>query len=285
MARNLPAARQTSGYPGAPWYAAPAMWLAALAMSFPLVWMVLSSLKSDEQLATAPYAWLPEDWQWENYAAAVSAMPFGRYLANTLILSLGSVAGTIVSCSVVAYGFARLRWPGRDLLFGVLIATMLLPWQVTMIPRFLLLRELGLYDSLAALIVPTFLGEAFYIFLLRQFFLTLPQELIDAARIDGCSEWGVFWRIALPLARPALAATAVLQFVAAWNDYGGPLLYLNDPQKFPLAYGLEQFVSSHSSETHLLMAAATLFVLPIAALFLAAQSAFVRGIATTGLKG
>ena len=153
-----------------------------------------------------------------------------------------------------------------------------------MIPKFLILREAGLYNSLGALIVPTFLGEAFYIFLLRQFFRTIPQEMIDAARVDGCSEWGVLWRVVLPLSTPALATVALFQFIAAWNDYGGPLLYLSDPEKFPLAYGLEQFVSSHSSETHLLMAAAVLFTLPIIVLFFCTQRTFIKGVATTGLK-
>ena len=258
--------------------------LATCLMVAPLLWMVLTSLKTSEQITAAPFSWWPRPWQWENYAAATTAIPFLRYLANSLLLCLGSVAGTLISCSLVAYGFARLRWPGRDLVFAVLIATMLLPWQVTMVPRFLVIRELGLYDSLWALVLPKFFGEAFYIFLLRQFFLTIPQEMVDAARVDGCSELGVLMRVVLPLARPALATVALLEFVAAWNDYGGPLLYLNDPQRFPLAYGLEQFVSSHSSEMNLLLAAATLFTLPIVALFLLAQRTFVRGITTTGLK-
>ena len=254
-------------------------------MAAPLAWMLLTSLKSPEQISAAPYAWWPHPWRWENYAEAVGSIPFFRYLGNSLLLSVGSVVGTLFSCTLAAYGFARLRWPGRDLVFGLLIATMLLPWQVTMVPRFLVIRELGLYDSLAALILPTFCGNAFYIFLLRQFFLTVPQELVDAARVDGCSELGILLRVMLPLARPALATVALLQFIAAWNDYGGPLLYLNDPDRFPLAYGLEQFVSAHSSEMHLLLAVATLFTLPIVLLFFAAQRLFVRGIATTGLKG
>ena len=259
--------------------------LATGVMVAPLVWMVLTSLKSSEQIAAAPYSWWPRPVQWQNYVEAIHSIPFLRYLGNSLLLCTGSVLGTLISCSLVAYGFSRLRWPGRDLVFGMLIATMLLPWQVTMVPRFLIIRELGLYDTLGALVVPKFFGEAFYIFLLRQFFLTVPQEMVDAARVDGCSELGVWWRVMLPLARPALVTVAVLEFVAAWNDYGGPLLYLNDPQSFPLAYGLEQFVSAHSSEMHLLLAAAVMFTLPIVLLFLLAQRVFVRGIVTTGLKG
>ncbi len=259
--------------------------LTTATMAAPLAWMVLTSLKSPEQIASAPYAWWPHPWRWENYAEAVRAIPFLQYFTNSVVLCLGSVAGTLLSCSLVAYGFSRLRWPGRDLVFGLLIATMLLPWQVTMVPRFLVIRELGLYDSLWALVLPKFFGEAFYIFLLRQFFLTVPQEILDAARVDGCSELGILWRIMLPLARPALATVALLETIAAWNDYGGPLLYLNDPERFPLAYGLEQFVSAHSSEMHLLLAAAVLFTLPMVLLFFFAQRMFIRGIATTGLKG
>ncbi len=170
------------------------------------------------------------------------------------------------------------------MLFGIMIATMLLPWHVTMIPRFLLLSKLGLYNSLGALIVPTFLGDAFSIFLLRQFFLTIPEELSEAGRLDGLSEWGIYWRIVLPLSKPALATVALFQFIAAWNDFSGPLIYLNDPQNYPLAYGLERFISSYADQTHLLLAAAVLFTLPIVILFFFAQRTFVRGIATTGLK-
>ncbi len=263
------------------------LWLGLVAaiLSAPLVWMVLTSLKSPAQIAAQPYSWWPDPWCWQNYAEAIGVIPFLGYLANSFLLCLGSVLGTVTTCSLVAYGFSRLQWRGRDLMFALLIATMLLPWQVTMIPRFLVIRELGLYDSLWALILPKFLGEAFYIFLLRQFFLTVPQEMIDVARIDGCSELGVLWRVVMPLARPALVTVALLEFIAAWNDYGGPLLYLNDPTHFPLAYGLEQFVSSHSSQVHLLLAASVMFTLPIVVLFWLAQRHFLRGIARTGLKG
>jgi multiple sugar transport system permease protein len=258
---------------------------AAAVFAAPLAWMVLTSFKPAEQITADPHRVLPDEWRAANYVDAVTAMPYFRYLRNSLVLCAGSVLGTLWSCSLAAYAFARLKWPFRDQLFGVLIATMLLPWHVTMIPRFLLLRELGLYDSLGALILPTFLGDAFSIFLLRQFFLTIPEELREAARLDGCGEWRIFWRIMLPLARPALATVALFQFIAAWNDFNGPLLYLNDPARFPLAYGLEQFVSSYSSQTNLLMAAAVLFTLPIVILFFFTQRTFMRGITMTGLKG
>jgi multiple sugar transport system permease protein len=251
----------------------------------PLGWMVLSSLKSPVQLAENPYAILPKSWQWSNYPQALAAMPYLRYLSNSVVLCAGSVIGSTLSCSLAAYGFARLKWRGRDLLFGLLITTLLLPWHVTMIPRFLLIRELGLYNSLAALIAPTFLGDAFFIFLLRQFYLTIPEELSEAGRLDGLSEWGIYWNLILPLSRPALVTVAVFQTVSAWNNFSGPLLYLSDPQRFPLAYGLEQFVSSYADQTHLLLAAAVLFTLPMLLLFLVAQRTFVRGISTTGIKG
>ncbi|MEN0111921.1 MAG: carbohydrate ABC transporter permease, partial [Planctomycetota bacterium] len=225
----------------------------------PLLWMVGASLKSPAESAAAPEALWPDEPRPQNYADALSAMPFWRCLGNTLVVCAGSVAGTLVSCSLAAYAFACLRWRGRELVFGLLIATMLLPWQATMIPRFLLVRELGLYNTLAALVLPKFLGDAFSIFLLRQFFRGLPRELIDAARIDGCGDWGVFRRVVLPLSVPALVTVGLLQFVEAWNDYGSALLYLSDPALFPLAYGLERFVSSRSTETHLLLAAAVMF--------------------------
>lgn len=268
-----------------PWFAYPLLLVATLVFTAPLAYMIGSSLKPREEIVSQPEVLLPQEWQPENYLNAISAMPFWRYLSNSIWLCIGSVIGSVFSCSLAAYGFARLRWRGRGFLFGVLIATMLLPWQVTMVPRFLLLREIGLYNSLAALIVPTFLGEAFFIFLLRQFFLTIPEEISEAARIDGLSEWGVYAKIILPLSRPALATIALFQFIAAWNDFGGPLLYLSDPNQFPLAYGLEQFRSSYADQTHLLLAASVLFTLPPVLLFFLAQRTFIQGIATSGLKG
>ena len=259
--------------------------LSAALFAAPLVLMVLSSLKSPEELAENPHRILPADLRFENYPQAVASMPYLTYLRNSLLLCAGSVAGSLLSCTLAAYGFARLRWRGRNAMFALAIATMLLPWHVTMIPRFLLISELGLYNSLWALVLPTFLGDAFFIFLLRQFFLTIPEELSEAGRLDGLSEWGVLTHIILPLSKPALATVALFQFIAAWNDFNGPLLYLSDPSKFPLAYGLERFVSSYSDQTHLLLAAAVLFTLPIVVLFLLAQRTFIRGIATTGLKG
>ncbi|MEM8680324.1 MAG: carbohydrate ABC transporter permease, partial [Planctomycetota bacterium] len=266
------------------WFAHPLLILVAGLFAFPLFWMVASSLKLPEELATHPYRLWPEQVAFGNYQDAIGAMPFWRYLLNTVVLCAGSVCGTVLSSALVAYGLAKVRWPLRQVVFAIVLATMLLPWHATMIPRFLLLRELGLYNSLAALIVPTFLGDAFSIFLLRQFFLTLPDELSEAARLDGLSDWGIFWKIVLPLSKPALIAVGLFQLIAVWNDFGGPLLYLSDPQKFPLAYGLERFVSAYSDQTHLLLAAATLFTLPILLVFLLTQRFFVEGVKLTGMK-
>jgi len=251
----------------------------------PLAWMVFSSFKSSAELTANPYSLFPRQWTWNNYPQALSALPYLQYLSNSVVLCVGSVIGSVLSCALVAYGFARIRWRGRNVVFGILIATLLLPWHVTIIPRFLLLRELGLYNSLAALILPTFLGDAFFIFLLRQFYLSIPEELSEAGRLDGLTEWGIFWHIIVPLSRPALVTVGLFQFIASWNDFNGPLLFLSDPEKFPLAYGLERFISSYSDQTHLLLAAAVLFTIPMVVLFLCAQRTFIRGITTTGVKG
>lgn len=253
--------------------------------SIPLLLMLMSSFKSPEELARNPFGLLPETWNWRNYPESLRSMPFAVYLSNTLTLCFFSVLGSTLSCALVAYGLCRVRWRGSRWIFGLVVVTMLLPWQVTMIPRFVLISELGLYNSLLAIILPTFLGNAFFIFLLRQFFITVPEQLFEAGRIDGLSHWGLFWNIMVPLSKPALATVALFQFVETWNDFGGPLLYLNDPEKFPLAYGLERFVSSYGDQTHLLLAAAVLFTLPMVILFFLAQRTFIQGISTSGIKG
>jgi multiple sugar transport system permease protein len=262
-----------------------AVWFMAALFSLPLLMMVSGSLKSTEQLTRDPYSILPTEWNWSNFPEALASMPFFVYLSNTLLLCSGCVIGTTLSCALAAYGLSRVSWSGRNWMFGLVIATMLLPWHITMIPRFVLLSELGLYNSLWAIVLPTFLGEAFFIFLLRQFFMTIPEQLLDAGRIDGLSHWGLFWKIVIPLSKPALATVALFQFVTTWNDFGGPLLYLNEPQKFPLAYGLERFVSSYGDQTNLLLAAATLFTIPMIIIFFLAQKTFIQGISTTGIKG
>jgi multiple sugar transport system permease protein len=265
------------------------IYLALLSVGFvfslPMLVMVSGSLKTGEQMVTNPHQLWPGQPHWENFPQAMQSMPFVAYLGNTLILCVGCVVGTTLSCSLVAYGLARIQWRGRGWVFATVVLTMLLPWHITMIPRFVLIRKLGLYNSFWAIIGPTMLADAFFIFLLRQFFLSIPEQLLEAGRIDGLSHWGLFWQIVLPLSKPAIVTVALFQFVQTWNDFGGPLLYLNDPKKFPLAYGLERFVSSYGSQTHLLLAAAVLFTLPIIVLFFLAQKTFIQGITTSGIKG
>lgn len=223
--------------------------------------------------------------QWHNYPDALSSFPFVTYTLNTLILCTLTMLGTVLSSALPAYGFARLRWKHRDTLFFILIATIMLPPQVTMLPVFLIFRSLGWTGTMLPLIVPAFFGAAFYIFLLRQFFLTIPQELSDAARIDGCNEFGILWRILAPISKPALSTVALLSFTAAWMDFTGPLIYLHDERTYTLAVGLLAFLGRHGGEWSLLMAAATVMTLPMLILFFFAQRTYIQGIALTGLKG
>jgi multiple sugar transport system permease protein len=223
---------------------------------------------------------------WRNFAAAMRAIPFARYTLNTLILCLLCVIGTTLSNSLIAYGFARVNWPGRDFYFALTLATMMVPFPVTMIALYAVFKELHWVGTWYPLWVPTFFGGAFNIFLLRQFYLTIPLDLTDAARMDGCSDWQIYWRVIVPLSKPALAVVALFQFMGTWNDFMGPLLYLNDQKKFTLALGLQFFQSqSGGTEWHLLMAASTLMLLPILVLFFFTQKQFIQGIATTGMKG
>lgn len=268
--------------------------LLALPYLLPLVWMVSTSLKGEAQIfpragsSLSPVSLgnlIPHPVRWENYPEALRAVPLATYIKNTLVLCACTVVGTVLSSAVVAYGFARLRFRWREGLFALLLATMALPGQVTMIPTFALFSALGWYGTFLPLVVPSFFGSAFFIFLMRQFFLTLPEEMAEAARLEGAGEWDIFWRIVLPLSRPVLATCALFQFLGTWNDFFGPLLYLNDPARYTLAYGLQQFMSSYGGKWAQLMAAATLFTAPVILLFFLAQKTFIQGIATTGSKG
>jgi len=260
----------------------------------PLLWMLSTSLKCDAQIfaredsSISPVSLtnlVPHPVRWANYPDALKTVPFSLYLQNTLLLCALNVIGAVFSSAVVAYGFARVRFKGREPLFMLLLATMALPGQVTMIPNFALFMKLGWYGTFLPLIVPAFFGSPFFIFLMRQFFMSLPEELAEAARIEGAGEWDIFWRIVMPLSKPVLATCALFQFLGTWNDFFGPLLYLNDPSRYTLAYGLQQFMSSYGGKYAQLMAATTLFTLPIILLFFLAQKTFIQGIATTGTKG
>lgn len=264
-----------------------------LLFSLPYVWMVLTSLKPDDAIFKNPTA-LPDPWMWSNYPRTMQFLEvalghvrtaFGSlFVLNTLQVTALSLTGMIFTSSLVAFSFARLRWPGRDILFMVLLATMMLPDAVTMIPRFLIYQQLGLVDTLTPLWAHSFFAAAFSVFMLRQFMLTIPTDLEDAAKIDGGGYLTIYWRVMLPLIKPALAALAILHFLATWNDFMGPLVYVASPEMMTGSYALRLFQSANSGEWAMLLAAATLWTLPVVLLFFFAQRAFIEGIALTGMK-
>jgi len=257
-----------------------------LVFLLPFAWMVSTSLKPLNETMALPPRWLPSEPQWQNYPDAMRAMgPFWLYARNSLLLALLNVVGTVASSALVAYGFSRIEWRGRDNVFLLLLATMMIPFPVVMVPVYTLFRDLGWIGSFKPLWVPSFLAGAFNVFLLRQFFLSIPKDLTEAARIDGCSEFRIFWQIILPLAKPALLTVALFQFMATWNDFLGPLIFLVRQEQFTLALGLQNFQSVQGGTSwHYLMAASTLVVIPVMVLFFLTQRTFIRGISTTGLK-
>jgi multiple sugar transport system permease protein len=257
-----------------------------LVFTIPFLWMVSTSLKGNEQIFTVPPRWIPSVFHPENYLVIFDRMPFLRYLGNSVMVTGLTILGVVASSSLVAYAFACLRWPGRNMFFGLLLGTMMLPMQVTMIPVFVLFKDLGWLNTYKPLVLPAFFGGgAFNIFLLRQFYLGIPREIADAARIDGCSEFRIYWNIMLPLARPALATVAIMTFMFSWNDFLGPLIYLSDKEKGTLALGLSMFVGQYQTEWGLLMAASLLTMLPMILVFFFFQKYIIQGFTMSGLKG
>lgn len=265
------------------------MVLGAMSVLFalPLVWMISSALKRNEEIFTIPVRWFPETFRWSNFVEVLEypGFPFFKFFGNSLFYAGSVTVGTVLSCAVVGYGFARLRFPGRGILFSLTLATMMVPAIVTFIPTFLLFRYLGVLGTYIPLIAPAFFAQAFFIFMMRQFFRGLPRELDDAARVDGAGEFRIFWQIMLPLVKPALVVMAVFTFVWTWHDFFGPLIYLNDPDQYPLSLGLYSFRGRRLTEWHLMMAAATLMTVPLVILFAVAQKYFVRGMRMFGIKG
>ena len=253
----------------------------------PFLWMLSTSLTPEADVLDTSRPIIPPQPAWANYKTALTLLPFDLFLYNTLTITLLCVVGQTLSASLVAFAFARLNFPYRNALFLLVLSTMMLPPQVTMIPTFILFTKgLGWIDSLKPLIVPAFFGGgAFFIFLLRQFFLTIPRELEEAARLDGCSTLGVYWHVALPLSKPALTTVALFSFIGHWNDFLGPLIYTQSMEKKTLALGLTAFKGLQGTEYHLLMAASVTVLIPILVIFFLAQRYFVQGIVTTGLKG
>jgi multiple sugar transport system permease protein len=261
--------------------------LLALTVLFaiPFYWLLSTAVKPDTEIFVFPPIWIPSPLQWSNFSNAFNFFPFVQYLVNTLIICVGTVAGTLISNSLVAYGLSRIQWPGRNIVFGLLLGTLLLPSQVTLIPLFILFVHMGWVDTYLPLIVPAFFGNAFFMFLLRQFFLTIPGELCDAVRVDGGSEWTIFTRIVLPLSVPVLATVALFAFINSWNDFLGPLIYLQTQSKYTLSIGLSMFLGSYGSQWSWLMAASAMVFIPIVVLFFFTQRTFIQGITLTGTKG
>ena len=260
--------------------------LGALSFLFPLFWMISTSVKTDPQIFAYPPKWIPEPVRLLNYLDALAYFPFWLYLRNSVFVTVLVVIGQVLSAAFVAYGFSRLRWPGRDALFLVVLATMMIPGQITMIPQFILFTRLGWVDTFLPLIVPSFFGGgAFNIFLFRQFYRTIPRDYNDAARIDGCSELRIFWQIVLPQAKPAVATASIFAFLWTWNDFMGPVIYLHSPDKFTLPIGLRAFQQQTGTEWGMLMAASLVVMLPVIAIFFAAQRYFIQGMSMSGLKG
>ncbi len=257
----------------------------AISMIFPFYWMVSSSLKTEIDVFLVPPKLLPIPPQWSNYAYVFDVVNFDLYTLNSLKVAGLWTVGVVLSSSWAAYGFARVRFWGQNVLFIITLAAMMIPGQVTMIPLFIFMNHLGWVNTHYPLWVPAFFGGAFGIFLMRQYFLTIPEELLDSARIDGCSHFGIFWRIVMPLAKPALASLSLLSFMGSWNSLLGPVIYLYDENLFTLPIGLTRFQGMYVTYWSYTMAGGTLTVLPILLLFLFTQHYFVRGVVLSGLKG
>jgi multiple sugar transport system permease protein len=265
-----------------------ALYALAITLGFlfalPFLWMLSTSFKSRAELNLFPPSITPIHWTPSNYLKIWDVQPFARFLWNSLLYAGGAVIGTVISSTLVAYGFARLRFWGRDFWFVVMLATLMLPGQVLFIPQYILFRDLHWLNSLKPLVVPTFFGNAFYIFLVRQFMRTIPTSLDEAALLDGASQWQIFTRVILPLSRPIIVTVAAFAFVTHWNDYLGPLIYLRDPSKMTAAVGIVLFRGDQETLISWVMAAAVIMVIPVIAVFIWTQKYYIQGIATTGSK-
>jgi ABC-type glycerol-3-phosphate transport system permease component len=261
--------------------------LGSLMILVPFAWMISTSLKRKVDVLIFPPQWIPNPVQWRNYIDAVTTFPFGLYTLNSLIIVVFVLLGTLLSCSFAAYGFSRLNAPGRNFIFLVLLSTMMLPGAVTMVPIYLFFNKLGWLDTFLPLIVPSWFGGAFNIFMIRQFYVGIPYELEDSAQIDGCNAYGTWWKIIIPLSMPVLVTVGIFTFMGTWNDFMGPLIYLTDESKRTLALGLSYYQGSarSSPDLHLLMAATLYSILPCVILYFLSQRMFIKGMVFTGVKG
>ncbi len=252
----------------------------------PFVWLIRSSLMNLSQIFTMPPEWIPNPIQWGNFRKALTILPFDTFFVNTAIIVAGVLLGTVVTSTIAAFGFSRIQWKGRDVIFGILMSSMMLPAAVTLIPSFLGWQMLGFYDTYYPLIAPAYFGGGiFNIFLLRQFYWTIPRDFDEAAVVDGASYFGIYFKIILPLSRSAVIVVALFSFLGTWNDFMGSLIYLKSDHLFTLALGLQMFQGTYTAQWDLLMAASAAVVLPCVIVFLAGQRYFLDGITLTGLKG
>ncbi|MCP2322002.1 multiple sugar transport system permease protein [Hamadaea flava] len=258
--------------------------VAAVAILVPFCWMISASLKRNNEVLSIPVQWIPKDFRWKNFSDIWTQIPMGTYLRNTVFLSAVITFLQVLTGSFAAYGFAKLRFPGRDALFFAYVATIAVPWQAYMIPQYIMMQKAGLTNTFWSLILLQAFG-AFGVFLMRQYYLTIPEELSEAARVDGLSEYGIWARIILPLSKPALASLGLLTFVNTWNDYMGPFIYLTSNDLWTIQLGLRSFVGQFDADYAMMMTGSVLSVLPILLIFLVGQRYFIQGIATSGMKG
>ncbi|MBM7691656.1 ABC-type glycerol-3-phosphate transport system permease component [Peribacillus deserti] len=256
--------------------------LFSLAFIIPFLWLVSGSLKSSSELFTNPG--IPKVFHWQNYTQAFSEFPFFLYLKNTLFITSMNIIGSVISCTLIAYGFSRIEWKGRDAVFVLVLVTMLLPFQVTMIPLFMLFQKLGWIGTFLPLTVTPFFGNPFFIFLLRQFFISIPKELSEAAKLDGASEFRIYWNVILPLSKPVIMTVIIFAFLASWGDFIGPLVFLNDNSLYTLSLGIQQIMSVNDPRWPLLLAVGVSMTLPVLIIFFVLQKYFIQGIALSGIK-
>jgi ABC-type glycerol-3-phosphate transport system permease component len=259
--------------------------LGAVVFSAPLVWMISTSLKPEGLVYQIPIVWIPPEPRWDNYPRAWNVLPFSTFYANTAFITVVNIIGLVLSSSLVAFGFARIRFWGRNTIFIILLATMMLPSQVTLIPIYLFWATLGAVNTFWPLIVPQWLTNAYNVFLLRQFFMTINTELDDAARIDGAGWLRIYWNILMPLSKPALGVIAIQAFAWNWNNFFDPLIYLNEPRKFTIAIGLRLFQTQQSQQIPQVMAMTVVALIPVLIVFYIAQAKFIQGIVISGVKG
>lgn len=250
----------------------------------PLIWMLSASFKLSTEVFTSPIRWIPETFHWENYVQIWQKVDFGRFTWNSAKLTVLVTIIQLLTCSFAAYGFTKCKFPGRDVLFLGYVATIAIPWQTFMLPQYIMMNKMHLVDSHLGYVLLQSFG-AFGVFLLRQFFLSIPNELLEAARIDGLSEYGIYFRIVLPLAKPAMATLAIFTFVTIWNDYMGPMIYFNTEINKTIPLGIRMFVGQYSADYQLIMAASVLSLIPVLVMYVFCQKYFVQGVATSGLKG